>query len=356
MAVNTCDGVWCSDDRGSPDIPPPPREERLRCDSVQGTFQENGETKYEIIPQNVCNAINLGLWGKETISPKKEILSNLFRRVEAALKEKCNPNAVPKNSNGIEVQYNEDGTLRVNVEPRVIKSSGFSLNGMSFCFSGDVKVGVELAFKVKDNKISLEDATYNFSKPVLAAGNIQIGFTAIFSVNNITIGSYDQAKTGTWTRPMVIALDKLKIVRDRKDSDKPALYEYVANPIYEKDKGWGSFIFESNKKECVAKTADGAPPGKYLGNGRAGNNQGKDECRYTQIGERTSEILLKWIFKNDTWEDSYDEYYEKVDENPVAAMFFLSSDILASGGPKCDYDALYKIEDNLAREYLNNKQ
>lgn len=322
-------------------------------------FADVAEDVYEQVqgapPKEFCDAVKKGIWGKRRPQDAaSEVIQKLGEKIDTELEAYCS-SSVNYTGNGVKVAIDNDKVV-ISVGKGEVEAAGFSLNGMDFCYPSSLQVGLELTFKLDDSTLVLEEAAFDFSKPVIGAANFIIGAGAAISLANITVSPYDHAKAADGVvgplgqvRPMVLVFDRLQLKKDVKDGNECGIYPAVTRY---KTGTWASYVFGSTEKDCNTKFK-GFTPAEFMGDGYAGDGLGKGECRYPQLGPRTSEIMRSWMFKTDAWKQSYKEYLVMSDNDPVGAMFWLATNYMLTSGPrgKCNYAALEKEVEKLGGEY-----
>lgn len=328
-------------------------------DGEFGMFPEAARDIYEMAskapPKEFCDAVKNGIWGKRRPQDSStQVIQKLGEKIDTSLEAYCSQSAKYTNDD-VKVAINNDRVI-ISIGKRDVAADGFSLNRLDFCYPSSMQVGIELTFKLDGSTMVFEGADYIFSKPVISIGNFIVGIGAAFSLANIKVTPYDQSKTAGGVvgplgkvMPMLLAFDRLRLMEDIKDSHECGIYPAV---VRYKTGTWASYVFGSTEAECNTKFK-GFTAAEFIGDGYAGDGLGKGECRYLQLGPRTSEIMRSWIFKEDSWKQSYREYLIMSDDNPVGAMFWLATNYMLTSGPrgKCNYAALEKEVEKLGGEY-----
>ncbi|MBI2341185.1 MAG: hypothetical protein HYU98_00415, partial [Deltaproteobacteria bacterium] len=220
--------------------------------------------------------------------------------------------------------------------------------------------------------LKLFSARYKFSKPVLAAANLEINVTlgdifkkfmgGTFSgddllsiLERMTTSKYDKSKAGALVKPVIVSFDTMIITNGK--SDDPSLTFKTEKKEY-LNNGWGIFSFGIYEKGCLG-TDGGRVSGEYLGDGWGGESKdsgGIGECREIETGPRTRDAFRRWMMKK--WKTDYERYLAEAENNAVAAMVTLTNSIMAIGADenKGDWDKWAKEEKNLGRNYLDWKK
>lgn len=314
-----------------------------------------------------CNSFKADTLEKLSKASTYGLISTLWMDAANLLKNKCGKGFSETRFDGGKVEITGNNVI-VKLFPRGVNSEGFSLNGMPFCFSeAGLQLGVILEFEAapkNSSGLKLINIKYDFSRPLLAAANIKVGLwdgigfklgwkSYVSLARKMSLAPYSQLDTGKRNRPFLTAFDRITI---EQRNGGIVIGAELRDQAYLR-KGWGTFMFITDEGECSDKKD--ARPGEFMGDGWAGDRDGgkqlgEGECRDVSFGNRISEALLAWIFKNKNWKVYYKARKGEAGGNKTEAMAALANIILNAGlgELKCNVPFLKTEANKLGKNYL----